>query len=55
MRRQSQQAMLDSFFGSLTNDGQWHAGVSDRGFAKARDRLDTGCLSRLNTFVVDLA
>ena len=55
MRGQSQQVMLDSFFGSLADDGQWHVGVSDRGFAKARDRLEPGCLSRLNTFVVDRA
>lgn len=55
MRGQSQQVMLDSFFGSLAQDGQWHAGVSDRGFAKARDRLNAGCLSRLNTFVVERA
>lgn len=55
MRGQSQQVMLDSFFGSLADDGQWHVGVSDRGFAKARDRLNAGCLSRLNTFMVDRA
>ena len=55
MRGQSQQVMLDSFFGSLADDGQWHVGVSDRGFAKARDRLEPGCLSRLNTFVVERA
>ena len=55
MRGQSQQLMLDSFFGSLCADGEPLRGVSDRGFAKARDRLAWGCLERLNTFVVQLA
>lgn len=55
MRGLSQQAMLDSFFGSLAEDGQWQRGVSDRGFAKARDRLDPACLTRLNTFVAERA
>lgn len=55
MGGQSQQVMLDSFFGSLSEDGQWRRGVSDRGFAKARDRLKFSCLSRLNTFVVERA
>lgn len=52
MRGQSQQVMLDAFFGSLSEDGQWQRCVSDRGFAKARDRLAWGALERLNTFVV---
>lgn len=55
MRGQAQQVMLDSFFGSLAEGGDWHRGVSDRGFAKARDRLSWGCLDRLNTFVVQCA
>ena len=52
MRGQSQQVMLDTFFGSLSEDGHWQRLVSDRGFAKARDRLAWGALERLNTFVV---
>ena len=55
MRGTSQQVMLDSFFGSLGEDGDLQRGVSDRGFAKARDRLAWGCLERLSTFVVQLA
>jgi hypothetical protein len=47
--------MLDSFFGSLSEDGDWQRLVSDRGFAKARDRLAWGALERLNTFVVERA
>jgi hypothetical protein len=52
MRSSSQQVMLDSFFGSLSADGNWKCGVSDRGFAQARDKLSWSCLSRLNTFVI---
>ena len=55
MRGTSQQVMLDSFFGSLGEDGDLQRGVSDRGFAKARDRLAWGCLERLSTFVVQRA
>lgn len=55
MRGQSQQVMLDSFFCSLSEDGDWQRLVSDRGFAKARDRLAWGALERLNTFVVERA
>jgi hypothetical protein len=55
MRSQSQQAMLDSFFGSLGGAGQWLRMVSDRAFAKARDRLSWNCLEKLNTFVVQQA
>nr|WP_319563683.1 IS4 family transposase [uncultured Rhodoferax sp.] len=47
--------MLDSFFGSLGGDGDLHRGVSDRGFAKARDRLSWNALQRLNSFVVQTA
>ena len=49
--------MLDSFFGSLSTQGQddWRRVVSDRGFAKARDRLNCTCLDWLNTSVVQLA
>lgn len=55
MRGQSQQVMLDAFFGSLAEDGDWRRLVSDRGFAKARERLAWGALERLNTFVVERA
>ncbi|HUG24394.1 MAG TPA: transposase, partial [Albitalea sp.] len=39
MRNQSQQAMLDSFFASVCGTDCPLLGVSDRAFAKARDRL----------------
>lgn len=55
MRGASQQVMLDSFFGSLGEDGDLHRGMSDRGFAKARDRLSWNSLQRLNAFVVQTA
>jgi hypothetical protein len=55
MRGASQQVMLDSFFGSLGDDGDLHRGISDRGFAKARDHLSWNALQRLNTFVVQSA
>ena len=55
MRNQSQQVTLDSFFSSLSDDGDWQRLVSDRGFAKARDHLAWGALERLNTFVVERA
>lgn len=56
MRNQAQQAMLDAFFGSLSEqhvDGvAWQRGVSDRGFAKARNCLAPRCLQGLNTWLV---
>ena len=55
MRGASQQVMLDSFFGSLGDDGDFHRGITDRGFAKARDRLSCNPLQRLNAFVVQTA
>lgn len=59
MRNQAQQAMLDAFFGSLEpSPGEgldWQRGVSGRGFAKARSRLDPQCLSGLNTWLVEQA
>ena len=55
MRGASQQVMLDSFFGSLGDDGDFHRGITDRGFAKARDRLSWNSLQRLNAFVVQTA
>lgn len=55
MRNQAQQAMFDVFFGSLGEQpcGDWQRGVSDRGFAKARSRLDPRCLQDLNTWLVE--
>ena len=47
--------MLDSFFGSLSPQDDWKRVVSDRGFAKARDRLNWTCLDQLNSFVVQCA
>ncbi|MBP7485599.1 MAG: hypothetical protein KA781_09865, partial [Aquabacterium sp.] len=47
----SQQAMLDSFYDNLSIDGEWQRGISDRGFAQARDKLSWTCLEHLNTFV----
>lgn len=47
--------MLDSFFGSLSGSADLQRVVSDRGFAKARDKLHGSCLSDLNTFAVGLA
>lgn len=55
MRASSQQVMLDSFYGSLAIDGDWQRGISDRGFAQARDKLSWSCLEQLNTFVVKSA
>jgi hypothetical protein len=55
MRASSQQVMLDSFYGSLSIDGDWQRGISDRGFAQARDKLSWICLEHLNTFVVKTA
>lgn len=40
--------MLDSFFGRLSVDGDWLRGISDRGFAQARDKLSWSCLEHLN-------
>jgi hypothetical protein len=44
MRGTSEQVMLDSFFGSLGGDGALHRSISERGFAKARDRLSWNAL-----------
>ena len=54
MRAQSQQAMLDSFFGSL-GASDWSRTVSDRAFAKARERLYMPALAGLNDWVVQRA
>jgi hypothetical protein len=55
MRASSQQVMLDSFYGSLSADGDWQRGISDRGFAQARDKLSWASLEHLNTFVIKTA
>jgi hypothetical protein len=55
MRNHVQQAMLDAFFASLGEQSEWCRVVSDRGFAKARSRLDWRCLQRLNAWLVEQA
>ena len=55
MRNQSQQAMLDSFFASVCGSPVLVRSVSDRAFAKARDRLHLPALNSLNDLVVDRA
>jgi hypothetical protein len=55
MRGQSQQVMLDSFFASVCGAQGLHRVVTDRGFARARDRLHAPALSELNDFVVQRA
>jgi hypothetical protein len=55
MRGQSQQVMLDSFFGSLCGSEGLHRGISDRGFARALCRLHAPALTALNDFVVQRA
>ncbi|MBH2043469.1 MAG: hypothetical protein I8H87_08055 [Comamonadaceae bacterium] len=47
--------MLDAFFGSLAADGDWLRGISDRGFAQARNKLAWTSLEHLNTFVIKTA
>lgn len=47
--------MLDAFFGSLGAGGDLCRGISDRGFAKARDHLSWNALQRLNTFALATA
>lgn len=54
MRAGSQQATLDTFFGSLA-DGQPSREVSDRAFAKARAQLHPQALVWLNDRVLDQA
>jgi len=51
-RGQSQQVTLDSFFASLCDRAAPLRGISDRGFAKARDRLHMPALSALNDLLV---
>lgn len=52
MRNQSQQAMLDGFFASVCGAGGSLRAVSDRAFARARDRLHQPALVSLNDLVV---
>ena len=52
LRGQSQQVSLDTFFGSLCDTASLVRGVSDRAFAKARERLYMPALSSLNELVV---
>ena len=55
MRNQSQQAMLDGFFASVCGTESLQREVSDRAFAKARDRLHLPALNSLNDLVVQRA
>jgi hypothetical protein len=55
IRGQSQQVMLDGFFGAVCTDPGLHRGISDRGFARARRRLHAPALTALNDFVVQRA
>jgi hypothetical protein len=55
MRNQSQQAMLDGFFAAVHGSPSLVRGVSDRAFAKARDRLHLPALVSLNDLVVGRA
>lgn len=55
MRNQSQQAMLDGFFASVCGSPTALREVSDRAFAKARERLHQPALVSLNDLVVHRA
>lgn len=55
MRGQSQQAMLDGFFASVCDVATLQRLVSDRAFAKARERLHMPALGALNDMVVKRA
>lgn len=55
MRGQSQQVMLDSFFGAVCADQGLHRGITDRGFARARGCLHVPALTALNNWVVQRA
>lgn len=55
MRNQSQQAMLDGFFGALLDGPAWSRELSDRAFAKARAHLHMPALVSLNDLVVQRA
>jgi hypothetical protein len=55
MRGQSQQVTLDAFFGSVCGADGLHRGITDRGFARARNCLHAPALTALNDFVVQRA
>lgn len=55
MRGQSQQVMLDGFFGAMCAEPGLHRGITDRGFARARSHLHAPALTALNDFVVQRA
>ena len=55
MRHQSQQAMLDAFFGSVSHTHELSRVVTDRAFAKARGRRHLPALAALNDLVVGRA
>jgi len=56
MRGSAQQIMLDGFYGDLVGDGQLlRRGVSDRGFAQAKEKMTWRCLISLNTWLVERA
>ena len=55
LRGQSQQVMLDSFFGAICSADGLHRAISDRGFARARNCLHAPALTALNDFVVQRA
>ena len=55
MRGQSQQVMLDGFFGAVCAADGLHRGITDRGFARARNCLHAPALTSLNDFVVQRA
>lgn len=52
MRNQAQQAMLDGFFASACDVPGFERGVSDRAFAKARERLHLPALQSLNDWLI---
>lgn len=55
LRGQSQQVMLDSFFGTLCGEGGLYELITDSGFAKARARLHMPALEHLNQRLVEQA
>jgi hypothetical protein len=55
MRGQSQQVMLDTFFAAVCGADGLHRGITDRGFARARNCLHAPALTALNDFVVQRA
>jgi Transposase DDE domain len=55
MRGQSQQVMLDTFFGSVCGAEGLHRAITDRGFARARSCLHVPALTSLNDFIIQRA